>query len=63
MSDLLIEHLQPIEPRVELSMGPKMDWESVARFVSLYQRDNPNRQCIIDGTNRLVLSRPKGMKL
>lgn len=63
MPYMKLKHLQPIEPRVEIYMGSKMDWEEVARFVTIFQRDNPDRLCIIDGTNRQILSRPKGMKL
>lgn len=55
---LKVAHLNPIEVRVELNIGPKMDMDEVARFVRIYHTNYPERECVIDGTNRRVLSRP-----
>ena len=55
---LNVKHLDTIDVRVELNIGPKMDMLEVARFVKAYQVAYPERDCIIDGTHRIVLSRP-----
>ena len=52
-----VTHLQPIELRLELSCGPKMTDRDIARFVSVYQRYNPDRLCLIDGNKREIYSR------
>lgn len=55
---LKVAHLDTIDVRVELNIGPRMGWDEVARFVKAYQTTYPERDCIIDGTNNVVLSRP-----
>lgn len=63
MRRLRYDHIETIEPRVEFYMSTHTTQEEVAKWVKFFNERNPDRLCIIDGTNRRILSRPRGMSL
>ena len=63
MTMLRVTHLQPIEMRLELSCGPKMTDREIAHFVSVYQRENPDRLCVFNGTTREIYSRGRDVNV
>ena len=63
MRRLRYEHVETIEPRVEFYMSAHTDWEAVAKWVKFFNERNPDRLCVIDATNRRILSRPREMSL